>query len=126
VLKALDWFFLIFHTVLVVFNITGWAFRSTRKLNLITLIVTGLSWTAVGLLYGRIGYCVCTDWHWSIRRQLGYHDRSSTYIQFLVERLTGAVPNLFWTQVVSASAFLLSLALSIALNLRDSHARRLQ
>ncbi|HSI72846.1 MAG TPA: DUF2784 family protein, partial [Fimbriimonas sp.] len=119
-LLALDWFFLIFHSVLVIFNITGWALARTRKLNLITLLLTGISWTAVGMFYGRIGYCVCTDWHWSIRRQLGYHDRSSTYIQFLVERTVGIVPDLFWTQVVSATAFLIALTMSIVLNIRDA------
>ncbi len=122
-LHLLDWFFLIFHAVLVVFNIIGWAFRRTRRLNLITLTLTGASWLLMGIWYG-IGYCICTDWHWQVRRALGYRDASDTYIQFLVERLTGIVPDATLTKNVTAAGFLLALTLSIVLNARDARLLR--
>jgi hypothetical protein len=118
-LVLLDWFFLLFHTVLVVFNMVGWAWRKTRRLNLITLGLTAASWLLMAKWYG-LGYCVCTDWHWQVRQTLGYHDRSSTYVQFLVERLTGTVPDLTLTKNVSAVAFILAAILSIALNILDN------
>ncbi|MEZ0325763.1 MAG: DUF2784 family protein [Fimbriimonas sp.] len=117
-LVLLDWFFLTFHTALVLFNMIGWAFRRTRRMNLISLAVTAASWTLMARWYG-LGYCVCTDWHWQVRRALGYHDHSSTYIQFLVERLCGFVPNLTMTKNVSVAAFLVAATLSIYLNIRD-------
>jgi hypothetical protein len=117
-LHLLDWFFLLFHTTLVVFNMVGWAFPRTRRLNLITLGLTAASWLLMAKWYG-LGYCVCTDWHWQVRRALGYHDQSSTYIQFLVERIFGFIPDLGLTKNVSATAFVLAAALSVWLNIHD-------
>lgn len=69
-LRLLDVAFFAFHTVLVLFNLLGWVWRPTRRWNLITLGVTACSWFVMGLWYG-IGYCICTDWHWQVRRELG-------------------------------------------------------
>jgi hypothetical protein len=122
-LHLLDWFFLLFHSALVVFNMVGWAWRRTRKLNLLTLGLTAASWLLMARWYG-LGYCVCTDWHWQVRRALGYEDQSSTYVQFLVERTLGFVPELTLTKYVSAAAFCIAGALSIALNVRDARLLR--
>src|SRR5688572_20344840 len=100
-----DWAFIVFHTTLVVFNMVGWAWRSTRRWNLITLALTGFSWLFIGLLTGKIGYCICTDWHWQVRRALELDTTADTYIQFLVEVLTGYRPSLIPTQWVSGIAF---------------------
>src|SRR5688500_12177489 len=86
--QFLNIFFFVFHTVWTVFNMFGWIFRPTRKWNLLTLLLTALSWFVLGIWYGW-GYCVCTDWHWQVRRNLGYHDESNSYIHFLVLKLTG-------------------------------------
>jgi hypothetical protein len=123
-LYALDAFFLVFHTLLVAFNVLGWAWKATRRWNLLTLGLTAGSWLVIGLWHGRIGYCVCTDWHWQVRRQLGYHDKSDTYIQWMVERTTGIVPDLAATQIVSGVVFVLAVALSVTLNWRDFSRRR--
>jgi hypothetical protein len=118
-LEFLDGFFLVFHTVLVIFNVTGWAFRKTRRLHLATMGVTAVSWLVMGAWKG-VGYCVCTDWHWQVRSALGYQTRSHTYIQFLVERLFGVVPDEATTRWVSAIVFVIAALLSIVLDLRDS------
>src|SRR5690348_11449845 len=86
--EFLNLFFFVFHTAFTLFNIVGWAFRSTRKLHLITMLLTAASWFILGIWYGW-GYCVCTDWHWRVREAMGYHDRSDSYIHFLIRRLTG-------------------------------------
>src|SRR5215831_9480737 len=84
----LNYFFFIFHTLLVLFNTLGWIFPATRKWNLITLGITAFSWFVMGIWYG-MGYCFCTDWHWQVREHLGYHDQTRSYIHFLVLKLTG-------------------------------------
>jgi hypothetical protein len=66
----LDVFFLVFHASLILFNLFGWMFRKTRVWNLVTLLLTGLSWTLLGIFYG-FGYCPFTDWHFQVLEELG-------------------------------------------------------
>lgn len=88
VLDVLDKAFFVLHTGLIVFNTLGWVWRRTRVPHLVTFGATAFSWFVLGAFYGW-GYCVCTDWHFSVRR-LGYDDPETSYVQFLVNRLTGA------------------------------------
>lgn len=114
----LDWFFVLFHFCLVVFNLFGWIWKKTRLANLITLLLTGASWFILGIFYG-IGYCPITDWHWKVLLKLGAYDLPSSYIQYLLERFAGfRVPAATvdrWTLIL----FLLALAISTGLNLLD-------
>lgn len=87
-LQVLNIGFIIFHTALIVFNLTGWMWKKTRRLNLITLLLTAFSWGVLGFWYG-FGYCPCTDWHWQVRRALGFGDMPRSYIEFLAEWWTG-------------------------------------
>lgn len=121
---ALNIFFLVFHTGLVVFNTIGWAWRRTRRLNLVTLLLTAFSWLVMGIWHG-VGYCVCTDWHWQVRRAMGIHDPDTTYIQFLVRTTTGWVPNEKLVTTVTGIVFAASVLASVAFNLRDRRAPRL-
>ena len=84
----LDKFFFIFHTVIICFNLLGWAWKRTRLANLITLFSTLFSWSVLGIWFG-FGYCPSTEWHWKVRARLGYNDMSSSYIKFLVDSVTG-------------------------------------
>ncbi|HRP56179.1 DUF2784 domain-containing protein [Agriterribacter sp.] len=116
-------FFFVFHTLFTLFNITGWIFKRTRKLHLITLTLTAFSWFILGIWYGW-GYCICTDWHWAVREKLGYHDHSNSYVHFLILQLTGADLNPGLVENGTLLVFVLSFALSIALNIRDRHHRK--
>jgi Protein of Unknown function (DUF2784) len=89
VLAILDVLFFALHSLLIVFNLTGWAWRRTRPLHLLTLGLTIFSWIVLGAFLGW-GYCLCTDWHFQIRRQLGYYDPETSYIQLLIRRVVGA------------------------------------
>jgi hypothetical protein len=116
--EFLNIFFFVFHTALTLFNCTGWIFRATRKWNLATLLLTACSWFILGIGYGW-GYCLCTDWHWRVRRQLGYHDQSRSYIHFMALKLTGANLDPGLVDRVVLLVFVGSLALSVWLNIRD-------
>lgn len=85
--QFLDVFFFVFHSMIVLFNLTGWIWRKTRIPHLIFLVSTAFSWFVLGIWYG-FGYCPCTDWHWQIREILGYSDPPASYIQFLLHKLT--------------------------------------
>ena len=121
----LNAFFFAFHTALILFNVLGWISKRTRRLNLITLSLTGLSWGLLGIWYG-FGYCPSTDWHWQVRRQLGYHDMPRSYIKFLVDALTGIdlAPQLVNSGTLIV--FLLALGTSGYLNARDRKRSREQ
>ena len=116
--------FFVFHTVITVFNVTGWLFRRTRKWNLVTLLLTAFSWFILGIWYGW-GYCVCTDWHWEVRELLGYHDQRRSYVHFLLLKLSGVDFNEALVDDVTLYVFLFSLVMSALLNFRD-HKRRQQ
>jgi hypothetical protein len=124
-LPALNIFFFVFHTVLVVFNLTGWIFRRTRKWNLVTLLATLFSWVVMGLWFG-FGYCLCTDWHWQIRQQMGIKEESDTYIGLLFKMMGLDLPD-NTVFLITAGGFIFAFVMSCALNIRDAMlARRTQ
>jgi len=116
--QFLNIFFFVFHTAFTLFNISGWYFRATRKWNLVTLLLTACSWFVLGIWYGW-GYCLCTDWHWDVREQLGLHDAQRSYIHFLVLKLTGIDFGEELIEQVTLYVFVVSLLISIVLNVRD-------
>ena len=97
-LKTLDVPFTILHLVIIVFNLFGWMFRSTRKLHLISVILTAASWFVLGIWFG-MGYCPLTDWQWRIKEQLGEHNLPSNFVEYLAEKVSGIDLS---TQVVNA------------------------
>src|SRR5271154_2119297 len=84
----LDYFFIFFHTIILLFNLLGWIWKRTRQWNLLLLLITAFSWFGLGIWYGW-GFCFCTEWHWQVREHLGYHDVSTSYTHFLILKLTG-------------------------------------
>jgi hypothetical protein len=115
----LDIFFVIFHTSLTLFNLFGWIWRRTRKLNLITLSLTGVSWLFLGLIVGTLGYCPLTDWHFMVLEKLGRTDLPNSYIKYLADRLTGADLNASVVDEFTLYCFLGAFLISILLNVRD-------
>ena len=119
----LDYFFIVFHWSWVLFNLTGWAWRKTRRIHLITIGLTIFSWFGLGIFYGW-GYCPSTDWHWEIKRKLGEMNLPNSYIKYYVDKITG----FSWDPlVVDAIVLLLGLSafiLSCWLNRRDHVSRR--
>ena len=119
----LNYFFFIFHTAFTLFNMFGWMFRKTRELHLVTILLTAFSWFVLGIWYGW-GYCICTDWHWSVREHLGYHDQQRSYIHFLLLKLTGINFNEKMVEYSTLIGFLLSFILSVWFNIKDRQNRR--
>ncbi|MGK2863724.1 MAG: DUF2784 domain-containing protein [Chitinophagaceae bacterium] len=122
--EALNIFFFVFHTAFTLFNMVGWIFPGTRKLHLITIALTAFSWFILGIWYGW-GYCLCTDWHWNIRENMGFDDQSRSYIHFLVYHITGINFNPRLVENLTLIIFLLSAALSIWLNIKDRNKNKL-
>lgn len=117
----LDPLLFLLHAALVLFNLTGWAWRRTRRLHLITISLTLLSWFGLGLFYGW-GYCPCTDWHWEIKHQLGESDLPPSYIKYYLDRWSGLEWDPWWVDLAVLGAGIGAFFLSIEGNLRDRRA----
>jgi hypothetical protein len=121
--KLLDIFFMVFHTALILFNLFGWIFKSLRKWNLITLLLTAGSWVFLGFFYG-FGYCPLTDWHFNVIEKLGEVVLHSSYIQYLLERLTGLVIPAKLVDTLTLWGLVIALVVSVGLNIRDVMRRK--
>ena len=119
----LNIFFFVFHTLLMLFNCFGWAWKKTRRWNLLTLLLTAGSWFIVGIWKGW-GYCYCTDWHWDVREKMGLYDQSTSYVHFLLLKLTGIDFNKQLVDNVTLIVFFLSFAISLVLNFRDTKRKK--
>ena len=119
----LDYFFLIFHTILIFFNLFAWIWKPLRKANLITLLITGASWFLLGIFYG-IGYCPLTDWHWEVLQKLGVHNLPDSYVKYLIDRLTGLDVNATLVEHATSICFFTALLFSLFVNFRKSLFRK--
>jgi len=114
----LDWFFMLVHPALIIFNLTGWLFRKTRKANLVVLLLTGGSWLILGIWKG-IGYCPLTDWHYQVLQHMGAENLPNSYIAYLLDRLFACR---FSSQIIdgiTVIAYLGALFISSGLTIRD-------
>jgi len=114
----LNIFFFVFHTCVILFIVFGWIWIRTRLANLILIVLTAFSWFFLGIWYG-FGYCPCTDWHWQVRMKLGIYDSSTSYLEFLVEKLTGLDVSRTFVDIFAVAFLAAVLCLSMVLNVRD-------
>lgn len=116
ILQSIDYFFILFHSTLILFNIFGWIIPRWRFANFISLSLTAFSWFILGIWYG-IGYCPFTDWHWKVRQLLGYDDESGSYIHFLILKIFGVNLPENWvdtgTVILFFTAFFISIYLAV-------------
>jgi hypothetical protein len=116
--QALDWFFIGFHSLLIVFNLFGWIWRHTRSLNLYTLLATGFSWVGLGFFYG-MGYCPLTDWHWRVLYELGSPPQTASYVAYLFDRVLDISISNSFADKLTLFAYLATLIISLVYNLID-------
>lgn len=115
---VIDYSFIVFHGSLTVFNLTGWVWKRTRRIHLITIGLTILSWFGLGIFYGW-GYCPCTEWHWQIKYKLGETDLPYSYVKYYMDKLTGVSWHPFLVDISVLSLGLLVFGLSCWLNWQD-------
>ena len=108
----LDVFFFLLHSLLMVFVLTGWAMKRTRKAHLVLLGLTMLSWLGLGPWYG-FGYCPFTDWHWQVKRKLGEYELPSSYVKYYLDSSTGLDWDAFLIDVSVAGFGLAALSLNL-------------
>ena len=116
--EFLDIFFMIFHSGVILFNLFGWIWKKTRRWNLLLLLLTAASWFILGIWYGW-GYCICTDWHWDILRELGWRNLPASYVKFLLWRIFGLDLGAEIVNRATVILFFAALLVSVLLNVRD-------
>jgi hypothetical protein len=123
ILQIIDYFFILFHTALILFNVLGWIVPKWRLANLISLSLTAFSWFVLGIWYG-IGYCPFTDWHWKVRELLGYNDSSNSYIHFLILKITRINLPENWVDTMTVIVFFTAFFISIYFALKKRILKR--
>lgn len=120
--RLLDLGLLAFHGLLVGFNLLGWVWRRTRRLHLLAISATLLSWFGLGVVYGW-GYCPLTDWHWQIKRALGETGLPASWVKYYLDRITGVAWDTALVDGLVIGSALAALVLSVVLNVRDRRNR---
>jgi len=116
----LDYFLIYFHTILILFNLFGWIWQRTRKLNLISLLIVACSWLILGIWYG-VGYCPLTELHWNIKLLIGETNLPYSYIKYLVDFYFNTDSNPILIDYITAILFILSLIISVYLNILQKY-----
>ena len=114
-LRVLDYFFLVFHTVLILFNIFGWIWPSFRKAHFLCIVLTFASWFLLGIWYGW-GYCFLTDWHWQVLVALGEGPSMNSYISYLLDRFFGLRLPADLVDIITVGFAVLALLISVWVN----------
>ncbi|MGD8414060.1 MAG: DUF2784 domain-containing protein [Candidatus Latescibacterota bacterium] len=117
-LRLADILFLLFHSLLIVFNLTGWIFEKTRRIHLVCISLTIASWVGLGFWFG-FGYCPCTDWHWDVKRSLGETNLPPSWVKYYADSITGLNWDAGLIDLIVGVAGGAALLLSIGLNVRD-------
>jgi hypothetical protein len=87
-LHTLDIFFTILHFAIIGFNLSGWIWKSTRKVHFYFVLITAFSWLILGIWFGW-GYCPVTDWQWGIKTKLGEQNLPNSFIKYMADKLSG-------------------------------------
>lgn len=117
-LQILDYAFIGLHSLIIAFNLFGWAWRRTRRANLVLLLLTGLSWFGLGLFCGW-GYCPLTDWHYAVLRSLGETGLPYSYVSYMLQRCCGLAVAPGMVDALVLLGWLSALVISVSLNGRD-------
>jgi hypothetical protein len=121
-LIVVDIFYTIVHLIIILFNLTGWMFPSTRRWHLIVISLTAFSWFILGLWFG-MGYCPVTDWQWSVKERLGESDLPASFITYIINNKLGGSFSDSFVNTITAVIFFLVVILTVLTNFRKSKNR---
>ena len=80
-LKAFDSFLTVVHLSILLFNLFGWIWPSTRKMHLVVVLVTAFCWLVLGIWYG-IGFCPVTHLQWEVKAALGETNLPNSFVTY--------------------------------------------
>ena len=106
------------HMGVILINLFGWISKKTRRIQLISIIITSFSWFIVGFWYGW-GYCFLTDWEWEIKAKLGETDLPASFIHYLANTTLGFNINTDILDLITVITFLMAIILCLITNYID-------
>ncbi|MFO0999933.1 MAG: DUF2784 family protein [Planctomycetaceae bacterium] len=117
-LEAVDLLFFVLHAVLILFNLTGWIWNRTRHAHLLCVLTTLFSWFVMGAFHG-VGYCLCTDWHFQVRRRLGLPIFGHSFLQLAAQVWFGVNLSQTASDLLAGGGLLLIVAGMIIVRVRQ-------
>lgn len=84
-LAVLDVLCHIVHLFVILFNLLGWVHPRTRFAHRLLVAGTAFFWLVIGPMYGGLGYCPLTGWHWDVKTARGAGDLPASYIDYLLQ-----------------------------------------
>jgi len=124
-LQFLDVLLFVIHCAVIGFNLTGWIWAYTRRWHLILVGLTVFSWLGMGMWYG-LGYCVLTDWHWQIKRELGEVHLPNSCLVYLFNDIMGLGLGMDFIDMGAGISLATVVVLSVVLNFHDYKRRMIQ
>lgn len=121
-LQALDFVLTTIHLIIILFNLSGWIWKRTRRLHLYVVLLTAFSWLGLGIWFG-IGYCPITDWQWQVKEKLGEQNLPNSFIKYFIDRISGQNMDPSLIDTLTAVCFILAAILSFYVNFRH-HKRK--
>ena len=114
-LTFFDASFFAIHILIIGFNLFGWTIPKFRKTHLWLVAATLFSWLILGIWKGW-GYCVLTDWHWDIKRELGEINLPNSFIKYLTNNILGFDWSSGTVDLITLGSFTLAIILSLRVN----------
>lgn len=115
-LVLLDGGLSVLHVTVVLGVLTLWIPKATRRLHLLLVGVTAVSWLGLGLIHG-VGYCFLTDWQWEVKRWRGEASLPRSFIHYALTRWFGLSLRATTSDVLTGVGFGLAACLSLVVNL---------
>jgi hypothetical protein len=88
-LIILDYLFHIVHLSVLLICILGWVYQPFRAFHQLVVALVAISWLGLGLKFG-FRYCVLTDTQWRIKRRLGREPYTTSYVKYILDKITGS------------------------------------
>lgn len=114
-LAFLDVLFFVVHILIIGFNLFGWLIPKFRKAHLWLVAATLFSWLVLGIWKGW-GYCILTDWHWDVKRELGERNLPNSFIKYLTNNVLGFDWSSNTVDMITLGTFVIAIVLSIRVN----------
>lgn len=103
------------HLIIIVFNLFGWIFSTTRRAHFICIMLTAFCWFVLGIWFGW-GYCPVTDWQWHIKEKLGETNLPGSFITYYANKITGRHFSDSLINIITLVLFLLAAVISVYVN----------
>lgn len=103
------------HLFIIIFSVIGWMIPALRPYHLLLCVLIAFSWFALGARKGW-GYCLVTDWQWSLMRSMGVTDLPSSYMPMLYRFITGHGGDDRRIEKVTRTVFYCSFLASLVVN----------